>query len=187
MMIGTAKLQVIWRVCKTCRKLCHEMIKQHGIDRFRPVTGLPVSTYFSAFKVKWLLDNVAEVSSAMAEGDAMIGTVDTWLIYNLTGGVGKGSHVTDGVAHCLHQLCKASSRMHRVSPDAYFCPPRPYCALHPFCQFPHLSQVHGMCGSNSIVYACRFNPLRPPSHPKWVRHASAAHCSVHSRKSLRHV
>lgn len=123
-MIGTAKLQVIWRVWKTCRKLCHEMINQHGIDRFRSVTGLPVSTYFSAFKVKWLLDNVAEVSSAMAEGDAMIGTVDTWLIYNLTGGVGKGSHVTDGVAHCLDQLCKAASRMHRVSPDAHFCPPR---------------------------------------------------------------
>lgn len=72
------------------------MIDRHGIDHFRPVTGLPISTYFSAFKVKWLLDNVAEVKAAVAAGDAMIGTVDSWLIYNLTGGAGKGVHVTDG-------------------------------------------------------------------------------------------
>ena len=80
-----------------CRQLCHEMIELHGIDRFRPVTGLPISTYFSAFKVKWLLENVPEVQTAVAEGDAMIGTVDSWLIYNLTGGAGRGVHVTDGV------------------------------------------------------------------------------------------
>lgn len=86
-------LQVVWMLC---RKLCHDMIDQHGINRFRPVTGLPISTYFSAFKVKWLLDNVPEVQTAVEEGDAMIGTVDSWLIYNLTGGVGKGVHVTDG-------------------------------------------------------------------------------------------
>eukprot|EP00892_Ulva_mutabilis_P003180 jgi/Ulvmu1/12863/UM098_0048.1 len=85
---------IVWLDTRT-RRLCHELIDKHGIDHFRPVTGLPISTYFSAFKVKWLLDNVAEVQAAVAEGDAMIGTVDSWLIYNLTGGVGKGVHVTD--------------------------------------------------------------------------------------------
>lgn len=90
-----------------CRKLCHAMIDEHGIDHFRPVTGLPISTYFSAFKVKWMLDNVPEVQMAFAEGDAMIGTVDSWLIYNLTGGVGKGVHVTDGMGLTLRVTCQS--------------------------------------------------------------------------------
>lgn len=50
-----------------------------------PVTGLPVSTYFSAYKLKWLLDNAPAVAAAAAQGRCMFGTVDSWLIYQLTG------------------------------------------------------------------------------------------------------
>lgn len=50
------------------------------------VTGLPISTYFSAYKLKWLLDNVPAVAQAAAEGRAAFGTVDSWLIWQLTGG-----------------------------------------------------------------------------------------------------
>ncbi len=50
------------------------------------VTGLPISTYFSAYKLKWLLDNVPAVAQAAAEGRALFGTVDSWLIWNMTGG-----------------------------------------------------------------------------------------------------
>lgn len=56
-------------------------------DHYRAVTGLPVSTYFSAFKWTWLHENVAVVREAKAEGRCMLGTIDSWLIYNLTGGV----------------------------------------------------------------------------------------------------
>lgn len=55
-------------------------------DAFRETTGLPISTYFSAFKWQWLLENVKAVQKANAEGRCLIGTMDAWLMYNLTGG-----------------------------------------------------------------------------------------------------
>ncbi|KAF5279503.1 hypothetical protein FQA39_LY05613 [Lamprigera yunnana] len=57
--------------------------------------GLPVSTYFSAVKLRWLIDNVKEVRIAVEEGRCMFGTIDSWLIWNLTGGVNGGLHITD--------------------------------------------------------------------------------------------
>ena len=61
-------------------------------DAFRETTGLPISTYFSAFKWLWLLENVEAVGHAAAEGCCMVGTVDSWLMYNLTGGI-DGTHL----------------------------------------------------------------------------------------------
>lgn len=57
--------------------------------------GLPISTYFSALKILWLMENVDAVREAVRSGDAMFGTIDTWMIWNLTGGCGSGLHVTD--------------------------------------------------------------------------------------------
>jgi len=54
-------------------------------DCFRSTTGLPVSTYFSSYKLLWLLENVPAVAAAAKAGTAMFGTVDSWLIYQLTG------------------------------------------------------------------------------------------------------
>ncbi|CAH1366537.1 unnamed protein product [Tenebrio molitor] len=59
------------------------------------ICGLPVSTYFSALKIKWLMDNVKDVKKAMDEKRCLFGTVDSWLIWNLTGGIKGGLHVTD--------------------------------------------------------------------------------------------
>ncbi|XP_054978371.1 glycerol kinase isoform X2 [Sorex araneus] len=58
-------------------------------------TGLPLSTYFSAVKLRWLLDNVETVQKAVQEDRALFGTVDSWLIWCLTGGVNGGVHCTD--------------------------------------------------------------------------------------------
>uniref|UniRef100_A0A7N8XZK9 glycerol kinase n=1 Tax=Mastacembelus armatus TaxID=205130 RepID=A0A7N8XZK9_9TELE len=58
-------------------------------------TGLPISTYFSAVKLRWLMDNVAEVHEAIVSHRAMFGTVDSWLIWCLTGGKSGGVHCTD--------------------------------------------------------------------------------------------
>ncbi|KAH6564571.1 hypothetical protein BASA50_004381 [Batrachochytrium salamandrivorans] len=64
-------------------------------SHFQAVCGLPLSTYFSAVKLRWLLDNIEAVQRADAEDRLMFGTVDSWLIYRLTGGCTGGIHVTD--------------------------------------------------------------------------------------------
>ena len=68
----------------------HKLTEEFGQDHLRDRCGLPLATYFSATKLSWLLSNVAEVRAALEEGRLMFGTVDTWLVYNLT-----GRHVTD--------------------------------------------------------------------------------------------
>jgi len=66
-----------------------------GIDRFRATTGLPISTYSSALKLRWLLDQDHERRAAAERGDLLFGTPDTWLLWNLTGGPRGGVHATD--------------------------------------------------------------------------------------------
>ncbi|KAF9162893.1 Glycerol kinase [Actinomortierella ambigua] len=66
-----------------------------GADILKDVCGLPITTYFSAVKLRWLLDNVPAVKQAHENGTLMFGTVDSWLIYNLTGSIDGGVHVTD--------------------------------------------------------------------------------------------
>ncbi|MAU01677.1 MAG: glycerol kinase [Anaerolineaceae bacterium] len=85
---------VVWMDTRNDR-IVAEMAKDGGQDRFRPQVGLPLATYFSGLKVKWLLDNVPEIRKAADAGNALFGNIDTWLIWNLTGGVNGGAHVTD--------------------------------------------------------------------------------------------
>ena len=85
---------IVWQDTRT-DAICNELAKAGGQDRFRPATGLPLATYFSGLKAKWLLENVPAVKEAADAGNAMFGNIDTWLIYNLTGGVNGGAHVTD--------------------------------------------------------------------------------------------
>ncbi|HSL27437.1 MAG TPA: glycerol kinase GlpK [Acidimicrobiia bacterium] len=81
---------IVWQDTRTAA-LCQELAGDEGPDRFRPVTGLPLATYFSGPKVAWLLDQDQELRRSAAAGDLCFGTVDSWLIWNLTG----GWHVTD--------------------------------------------------------------------------------------------
>jgi len=85
---------IVWQDTRT-DKICNELAKEGGQDRFREKTGLPLATYFSGPKVKWILDNVEGARSAADRGEALFGTMDTWVIWNLTGGVDGGAHVTD--------------------------------------------------------------------------------------------
>ena len=85
---------VVWMDTRNDRVVA-EMVKDGGQDRFRPQVGLPLATYFSGLKVKWLLDNVPEIRRAADAGDAIFGNIDTWVIWNLTGGPNGGAHVTD--------------------------------------------------------------------------------------------
>jgi len=64
-------------------------------DRFRPQTGLPLSTYFSGLKLRWLLENVPGAREKAAAGELLFGNIDTFLLWNLTGGANGGVHATD--------------------------------------------------------------------------------------------
>jgi glycerol kinase len=66
-----------------------------GQDRFRARTGLPLSTYFSSLKLRWLLQNVPEARERAAAGELLFGNIDTFLLWNLTGGAQGGVHITD--------------------------------------------------------------------------------------------
>lgn len=70
-------------------------IRNQNKNYFKPLCGLPVSPYFSALKLKWLLENVPRVQKALEEKRCMFGTIDSWLIWNLTGATNFGVHVTD--------------------------------------------------------------------------------------------
>lgn len=66
-----------------------------GKDRYRAKTGLPLASYFSGLKLRWLLDNIDGARAKAESGDALFGTIDSWLIWNLTGGAARGKHLTD--------------------------------------------------------------------------------------------
>ena len=85
---------IVWQDTRT-DKICKELEGNVGQNRFREKVGLPLATYFSGPKVKWILDNVEGVREAAERGDAVFGNIDTWVIWNLTGGVRGGAHVTD--------------------------------------------------------------------------------------------
>lgn len=85
---------IVWQDTRT-KEICDRIISTGCQDYIRNSTGLPVTTYFSGPKIKWIIDNVAGVSKAVNDGHAIFGNVDTWLIWWLTGGPDGGAHVTD--------------------------------------------------------------------------------------------
>lgn len=99
---------ILWEK-KTGRALCNaivwqdtrvegmvaEFAKHGGLDRFRAQTGLPLSTYFSALKIRWMLENVRDARRLAEAGEILCGTVDSYLLWRLTGGPDGGVHLTD--------------------------------------------------------------------------------------------
>jgi len=85
---------IVWQ-CTRTKDICDALAKDGGQDRFRPKVGLPLATYFSGPKIKWILDNVEGVRKAAEKGDALFGNIDTWEIWWMTGGPNGGAHVTD--------------------------------------------------------------------------------------------
>ncbi|HUN42122.1 MAG TPA: glycerol kinase GlpK [Acetobacteraceae bacterium] len=80
---------LVWQDTRT-ESLVAEYASDGGQDRFRAQTGLPLASYFSALKLRWLLDNVPKARGRAEAGDLAFGTVDSWLLWHLT-----GQHVTD--------------------------------------------------------------------------------------------
>ncbi len=76
-------------------ELVDHFVQDGGADRLRSKTGLPISTYFSGLKLRWILDNVPGAREKAEAGDALFGTIDSWVVWNLTGGTNGGIHITD--------------------------------------------------------------------------------------------
>ncbi len=85
---------IVWQDTRTAG-IISELGKIVGQNRFQESVGLPLATYFSGPKIRWILDNVEGVKEAALKGRAIFGNMDTWLIWNLTGGVDGGLHITD--------------------------------------------------------------------------------------------
>jgi glycerol kinase len=85
---------IVWQDTRT-DKIIDELSADGGQDRLRSKTGLPLATYFSGPKIKWIFDNVDGVREKADSGDVVFGTVDSWVAWNLTGGTQNGLHITD--------------------------------------------------------------------------------------------
>ena len=85
---------IVWQDTRVADDVAH-FSSDGGQDRFRTQTGLPLSTYFSSLKLRWLLQNAPGVRQRAAAGELLFGNIDTFLLWNLTGGAKGGVHVTD--------------------------------------------------------------------------------------------
>ena len=98
---------IVWQDARTA-DACAEAIAMGWSGDVQARSGLPISTYFSATKMRWLLENSVEVGALAASGRLRLGTIDSWLIWNLTGGPRGGSHVTDPTNASRTLLCRLS-------------------------------------------------------------------------------
>ena len=85
---------IVWQDTRTA-ELVRELAGEVGVDRLRDRVGLPLSTYFSGPKIAWLLDHVPGARERAENGELLFGTLDTWVLWNLTGGARGGVHATD--------------------------------------------------------------------------------------------
>jgi len=94
---------IVWQDTRT-DKICDQLAQEGGQNRFQKITGLPLATYFSGPKIKWVLDQYPEIKKRAQNGEILFGNIDTWLIWNLTGGPEHGLHITD-VTNASRTLC----------------------------------------------------------------------------------
>ncbi len=94
---------IVWQDTRVAGDVA-EFSHDGGQDRFRAKTGLPLSTYFSSLKIRWLLDNAPNARAQAAAGDLLFGTIDTFLLWKLSGGTRGGIHVTDATNASRTQL-----------------------------------------------------------------------------------
>ncbi|UTM47280.1 glycerol kinase GlpK [Glutamicibacter mysorens] len=85
---------IVWQDTRT-QDIVDELAGDGGLERYKQTVGLPLATYFSGTKIKWILDNVEGARERAEAGDLLFGTTDSWVLWNLTGGVDGGVHVTD--------------------------------------------------------------------------------------------
>ena len=85
---------IVWQDTRT-QPIVDRLAADGGVERFKDIVGLPLATYFSGTKIVWILENVEGARAKAKAGDLIFGTTDTWVLWNLTGGVNGGVHATD--------------------------------------------------------------------------------------------
>lgn len=85
---------IVWQDTRVGKRV-DELEKEIGSAWFRDKTGLPLATYFSGLKIQWLLENVEGLRADAEKGDAIFGNMDSFVVWNLTGGIHGGIHLTD--------------------------------------------------------------------------------------------
>lgn len=85
---------LVWQDTRT-QSICDAIAKQHTAEKVKALTGLPIATYFSGPKISWLLENIVGMDEEIKKENVLFGTMDTWLIWNLSGGVNRGKHISD--------------------------------------------------------------------------------------------
>lgn len=85
---------IVWQDTRTA-PIVRELAGDVGVEKYRDRVGLPLNPYFSGTKIKWILDNVEGARARAEAGDLIFGTTDSWVLWNLTGGVDGGVHKTD--------------------------------------------------------------------------------------------
>jgi glycerol kinase len=85
---------IVWQDTRT-QAIVDRLAADGGVERFKDTVGLPLATYFSGTKIVWILENVDGARERAEAGDLIFGTTDSWVLWNLTGGVNGGVHVTD--------------------------------------------------------------------------------------------
>ncbi|WP_104179781.1 glycerol kinase GlpK [Arthrobacter sp. B0490] len=85
---------IVWQDTRT-QNIVDELAKDGGVERYKEKVGLPLATYFSGTKIKWILDNVDGAREKAEAGDLLFGNTDSWVTWNLTGGTDGGVHITD--------------------------------------------------------------------------------------------
>lgn len=125
---------IVWQ-CRRTADICKELEAKGLANSIRDKTGLRIDAYFSATKIKWILDNVPDVRARAVRGELLFGTVDTWLIWKLTGGK---AHVTDYTNASRTMLFN----IHTLQWDADICAALdiPMCLLPKVC---NSSEIYG--------------------------------------------
>eukprot|EP00916_Digyalum_oweni_P011247 GHVL01018756.1.p1 GENE.GHVL01018756.1~~GHVL01018756.1.p1 ORF type:complete len:454 (+),score=69.67 GHVL01018756.1:639-2000(+) len=142
---------IVWSDTRTSGLVAELTEKYKDVNIFKKKVGLPIATYFSGLKFLWLIQNVPEVAAAAANGSAIFGTIDTWLIYKLTNG---GSIVTDITNASRTMMMNVntiqwSSEMCRIFKVPVVC----------LANIRSSSEVYGECNYYSIPDSLRGVPI----------------------------
>ncbi|MFN3308541.1 MAG: FGGY family carbohydrate kinase, partial [Anaerolineales bacterium] len=84
---------IVWQDTRT-KPICDQLAQEGGQERFREKVGLPLATYFSGPKIKWLFDHIPSLRAEAEKGNVLFGNIDTWIIWQLSGGANGGVHIT---------------------------------------------------------------------------------------------
>jgi glycerol kinase len=136
---------IVWQDTRT-QDIVDRLAADGGIDRLKPIVGLPLSTYFAGTKVAWILENVDGARESAEARELIFGTMDTWVLWNLTGGTDGGVHVTDVTNASRTMFMNLRSLQWEDDILALFGVPRSMCP-----QIRSSSEIYGAAESSSLL------------------------------------